>query len=53
MDIAALLLWLVTAGAGLYLLLSGRPASPAATAATGTMDEEPAPLPGGGEKWSS
>ena len=29
MDIAALLLWIVTAGAGLYLL-AGRPASPAA-----------------------
>lgn len=28
MDIAALLLWLVTAGAGLYLLVSGRPAHP-------------------------
>ncbi|HEY2523218.1 MAG TPA: hypothetical protein VGJ19_24110, partial [Streptosporangiaceae bacterium] len=26
MDIAALLLWLVTAGAGLYLLAAGRPA---------------------------
>jgi hypothetical protein len=29
-DIAALLLWIVTAGAGLYLLAAGRPASPAA-----------------------
>ena len=38
MDIAALLLWLVTAGAGLYLLLSGRPARPSAEPA-----EAPAP----------
>lgn len=39
MDIAALLLWLVTAGAGLYLLLAGRPASPAVEA------PEPATVP--------
>ena len=38
MDIAALLLWLVTAGAGLYLLVSGRPARPGAEPA-----EAPAP----------
>ena len=38
MDIAALLLWLVTAGAGLYLLVSGRPARPVAEPA-----EAPAP----------
>jgi hypothetical protein len=37
-DIAALLLWLVTAGAGLYLLVSGRPARPGAEPA-----EAPAP----------
>ena len=33
MDIAALLLWIVTMGAGLYLLAAGRPASPAAAPA--------------------
>jgi hypothetical protein len=38
-DIAALLLWLATAGAGLYLLLAGRPASPAVEA------PEPATVP--------
>ena len=32
MDIAALLLWFVTAGAGLYLLMAGRPSSTAARA---------------------
>jgi hypothetical protein len=31
-DIAALLLWFVTAGAGLYLLMAGRPSSTAARA---------------------
>ena len=42
MDIAALLLWLVTAGAGLYLLVSGRPATPGASADTSA---EPAEAP--------
>jgi hypothetical protein len=41
-DIAALLLWLVTAGAGLYLLVSGRPASTVAEA------PEPATVPASG-----
>ncbi len=42
MDIAALLLWIVTAGAGLNLLLAGRPASPAAAAAEPAATAAPA-----------
>jgi hypothetical protein len=44
-DIAALLLWLVTAGAGLYLLVSGRPASPSDQSAEAP---EPATVPASG-----
>ncbi|HWG14348.1 MAG TPA: hypothetical protein VG268_13835 [Streptosporangiaceae bacterium] len=46
MDIAALLLWIVTAGAGLYLLAAGRPvtsAEPAAAPAAAEPAEAPAP----------
>jgi hypothetical protein len=45
-DIAALLLWIVTAGAGLYLLMAGHPVAPAGTAtapAGGEAAEAPAP----------
>jgi hypothetical protein len=45
-DIAALLLWIVTAGAGLHLLAAGRPvtsAEPAAAPAAALPAEAPAP----------
>ncbi len=51
MDIAALLLWLVTAGAGLYLLVSGRPALPGPDPGSGAQPAEapaPATVPASG-----
>jgi hypothetical protein len=47
-DIAALLLWLITAGAGLYLLISGRPARPAHPARPVPEAAEPATVPAPG-----
>jgi hypothetical protein len=50
-DIAALLLWLVTAGAGLYLLVSGRPAHPGPDPSPGVQPAEapaPATVPASG-----
>jgi hypothetical protein len=40
LDIAAMLLWIVTAGAGIYLLIAGRPARPAGSLAEAQAEAE-------------
>jgi hypothetical protein len=40
LDIAAMLLWIVTAGAGIYLLIAGRPARPTASPAEAEAEIE-------------
>ena len=45
MDIAAMLLWMVTVGAGVSLLIAGRPARDAASRAAGRAAPATAPAP--------